>query len=497
MRVALVGEGTYPVAPGGVSTWADLLIRELAEVEFEVVTIVGQAPQPGWTVAPNVSGVTLVPIWDPPPERIGIRSLLARHSLDRLRGLLGEIWELALQRDPDLDAFEEALKQLTGPWPRPLRWFLQQAGSTEAILRSWTIQRHQRGGLPPLSGGEAAIIARFVDRSLALLDRPYPQADLIHTTANGNAMLVALAQQWNSGAPILLTEHGVYLRERYLALDDSDFTWPVRHILMQFSRVLCQLGYRRAQRQAPVSEFNARWALELGACPAAVQVIPNGVVADRFPPITTDPERPTIAFVGRINPLKDLETMIRAVGLVRERIPEVKLRLFGPTSDEDQEYRSRLESLIVELDLTDVVSFEGPCASPVTAFRSGQVVALSSKSEGLPFTVIEAMMCGRATVNTDVGGVAECTGRDGAAGLVVPPMDSEAFADALTALLLDDDRRREMGARARARALERFTSAQFADAYRSVYRDLHGETWLAEDARSGAQVAGSFAEARP
>jgi glycosyltransferase involved in cell wall biosynthesis len=102
------------------------------------------------------------------------------------------------------------------------------------------------------------------------------------------------------------------------------------------------------------------------------------------------------------------------------------------------------------------------------------VVALSSISEGLPYTVMEAMMCGRATVSTAVGGVPEVTGD---AGVVVPPRDPAALADALADLLLDDRRRIDLGARARGRALRTFPLELMLERFRATYAELtHSRT---------------------
>jgi glycosyltransferase involved in cell wall biosynthesis len=96
-------------------------------------------------------------------------------------------------------------------------------------------------------------------------------------------------------------------------------------------------------------------------------------------------------------------------------------------------------------------------------------VALSSISEGFPFTVIEAMMSGRATVSTDVGGVAEAVGD---AGVLVPPRSPEAMGEALIRLLRDDDERHRLGKAARKRALAELTLELMADRYRAEYETL-------------------------
>lgn len=94
---------------------------------------------------------------------------------------------------------------------------------------------------------------------------------------------------------------------------------------------------------------------------------------------------------------------------------------------------------------------------------------LSSISEGFPFTLIEAMSCGRATVSTDVGGVREAVGDS---GLVVPPRDPAAMAAAALELLRDPARRRAMGEAARLRVVEQFTLRRTIDTFRSIYQEL-------------------------
>nr|WP_280938773.1 glycosyltransferase [Meiothermus taiwanensis] len=94
---------------------------------------------------------------------------------------------------------------------------------------------------------------------------------------------------------------------------------------------------------------------------------------------------------------------------------------------------------------------------------------LSSISESFPYAVIEAMSCERATVSTDVGGVAEAVGD---AGILVPARDPVAMGKACVELLLDDERRIALGKAARARVLKYFTLERFLNDYRKMYQDV-------------------------
>ncbi|MGO4958161.1 GT4 family glycosyltransferase PelF [Luteococcus sp. Sow4_B9] len=471
VRVGLLGEGTYPTAKGGVSTWADLLIRSLPDHEFHVVSIVGLERTPIWRREPNVKSLTLVGMWDPPARKVRFRGRATNLQLRNCRDSLHAMWRCILPpegQEADLAGMEEAMQSIVTSSPQPLSWLLRQQGSTEAMLDAWAL--HARGrNLPTISGGRAALVARHTDRALAVMDTEWPEVDVINATSNGPSSLMALARHWRDGTPIMLTEHGVYLRERYLAVAEEGMPWDVRYAMMAFTRAVCQLAYERSEVLTPVSDFNGRWAVHLGAEPATVRPIANGVEAGRFPVILTEPTVPTISWVGRIDPLKDLGTLVWAFSRVRERVPQARLRLFGPTPAGNEDYEQEVRELVTRLSLQDHVTFEGPRPSALPALEAGHVVALSSISEGMPFTVIEAMMSGRATVNTDVGGVGEVTGCDGTAGILVPPRDAEAMGDALADLLLDHDERRRMARAARRRALEKFNVDTFTAHYRAMY----------------------------
>lgn len=473
MRIALVGEGTYPVTRGGVSTWYTQLITGMPEHRFDLVTVVGDRARIQVELPDNVDSTTLVQMWARPP-RAKIRN--RRRHLRTRDSALADVWGGAVPAqvgsDTDLARFKEGLIQLIQSPGQPLAGLFGRRMSAEVLLSAWHQHIAARPDLPEMTMADAAAAAEHADRILALADRPIGECDLIHLTANGSAAILALAHKWRHGTPLLLTEHGIFLRERYLALRTVGLSWVARYAVMALVRALCRLTYAEADLIAPVSHFNATWAAELGAPTERITTIHNGVDLEAYPALDSEPNEPTVAWVGRVDPLKDLGTLIDAFDLVRREHPRAKLRLFGPTPPENVEYRTKLERRIGELGLTDQVSFEGPVDSSSDGFAAGQVVALSSISEGLPFGVIEAMMSARPSVNTDVGGVAEVVGRDGTAGVLVPPRDPRALAAGLSNLLSDPGKRACVGRAARSRAAELFTLARCIERYRDVYTDL-------------------------
>ncbi|MEV0720760.1 GT4 family glycosyltransferase PelF [Asanoa sp. NPDC050611] len=471
MRVALINEGTYPYAPGGVGTWCHQILNGLDGHEFHVVALTGHggAREPAYPVPSSVTAVDTYPVWDRPVTAPG---RLVRHRRDRAasaaavllcRGLLGD--------DPhSAGMFADGLRRLTelsadGTHP------LHGVELAEVLLDAWQASSGPTAGRPPLprlSLRDARAAAVLLEHAVRPLAYATPEVDLCHPAAAGLPVLVALAAKWRAGVPFLLTEHGVYLRERYLEYGAA-MPVGVKTVLLRFYRALARLGYAEATLVAAVSRFNQRWELRHGAHPAKVVVVPNGVEPLRYPALATEPTVPTVTWVGRIDPLKDLHTLIRAMRTIRDAEPLARLRLAGPVPETGRDYAESCLALIERLGLRAAVDLSGPVTSSRQAYAQGHVVALSSISEGMPYTIIEAMMCGRPTVSTDVGGVPEVVG---GAGLIVPPGDPVALGHACLELLGDRTRRRTLGANGRSRALAHFTVDRMLAAYRALYADV-------------------------
>jgi glycosyltransferase involved in cell wall biosynthesis len=301
------------------------------------------------------------------------------------------------------------------------------------------------------------------------LTAPAPDGDLVHLVANGIAGLPGLAAKWRHGTPYVLSEHGVYLRERYLSFGRSGYSFPLKWLMLRFYRLLTHLVYDEAALVAPGNVYNRRWETRGGVAPESIRTVYNGVDPEEFGVEDAEPDVPTIAFVGRVDPIKDLATLLRAFAMVRVAIPDARLRIFGGTPAGNEDYAATLRALAATLGITDAVTFEGRVDVIQDGYAAGHVVALTSISEGFPYSVIEAMSCGRATVSTDVGGVAEAVG---AAGIVVPPSSPEAFAGACIALLRDDAERHRLARAARSRVVELFTLERSLNAFRAIYADV-------------------------
>jgi glycosyltransferase involved in cell wall biosynthesis len=455
LRIALISEGAYPFHPGGVSLWCDQLINGMPEHRFTAVALtVDGSERSTWPEPDNLAKVVNLPLWGKAPQPENYRR--RRDFADIHQAFLQ-----SLKPPGNPDALLAAL--------RPMFDYAQTADLGKALLSNDAIDRLMTTWTEPINLRDALTAADLIEHMLRPLSCRPIEADICHLSMNGLSALVAMAAKWRHNTPILMSEHGVYLRERYLGIVNEPAPHAVKVLLLSFFRALAGAAYRVADMLAPHSSYNRRWQLHNGADAARMRTMYNGIDPADFPPVDHEPPQPTIVFVGRIDPLKDLHTLIRAFQLVRTEIPDARLRMFGPVTPANEGYHASCVELITELGLTDSAVFEGKIPKQLDAYHAGHLVALTSVSEGFPFTVVESMSAGRPQVCTNVGGVSEAVGE---AGFVVPPRDHAAVAGACVTLLSDTSLRRRLGAAARKRVLENFTLQQWNDSYRAIYAEL-------------------------
>jgi len=317
-------------------------------------------------------------------------------------------------------------------------------------------------------------------------------ADLCHAVSGGPATLPGLLAKRFCGVPLVVTEYTVRVREALLAHRAAGLPPAARALLGDFHRLLAGEAYRQAELVTHGSGHVRRWQQRCGASRDRLQTVYPGMDATRFarageaaeaeaasPAASADP---TLAWVGRAEPAKDLVALLHAFHAIRAEEPRARLRIFhaAPADQRAAGYLGHCRALAAQLFPDEAadpyavgenpVSFEAigsPSApEPADAYAAGDVVLSSSAAEGFPLNLVEAMFCGRPTVSTDVGAVREVIG---GTGLIVPPRNPRALADAALDLLRGPERAARLGAAARERALEIFTVDACVHAFRDAY----------------------------
>ena len=221
-----------------------------------------------------------------------------------------------------------------------------------------------------------------------------------------------------------------------------------------------------------VSAANARYIAETFGVPARhIHVIPRGVDTDRFRPDGPRPEPPHIVCVARLAPVKNLGLLLSACAILRTRGLQFRCVLVG-----DGRCREQLETERARLGLTEVVELVGAAEQldVLAWWRRATVAVLTSESEGMPLSLMEAASCGVPAIATAVGGVPELI-EDGVTGFLTSRGDADQLAATLERLLGDPDLARRLGAAARRRAEERFALARQVDRLLAVWSGVVGE----------------------
>jgi glycosyltransferase involved in cell wall biosynthesis len=465
--VLITTEGTYPHVIGGVSSWCDLLIGGLPEFHWQVLPIVAghDGKKPAFEVPAHAELLGRIDLWsaDSAPRRrrpgrgarVDLPSVL-------LRELIG--W------NTDCVALREALVWCRRH-PHGVRQAFRASGSWQAFLAALqdVLCEGADGSAPPpaLDTVEAATLYQtlyWVARTAAV---PTPDTDLLHVTAAGWAAIPALVHKALHGTPMLLTEHGVYVRESYLAAARSRSSPGHRFISTRLARGLALAAYDGADVVSPVSDANARWAIGMGVSPEKVHVIYNGVDEPARP--TSPPRASRVVAVGRIDPLKDVHTMLRVAVEVLERVPHAEFLYYGPVTPGQEAYGKTCEDLHRQLGLGDGFRFMGSTRDVTRVLQDSDILLMSSISEGMPMGILEALSQGRPVVSTAVGGVPEVLR---GCGLVAPPGDVHGIALAVTTLLDHPDMAARLGRRGHQRVARKFTKDGCLGSYRALIAEL-------------------------
>lgn len=477
-KVLLVNWDCYPnLTSGGVYTWTKALIDSMQDYEFVVINELSNPNCNGsYIIPPHVTKVIDVPIYG--SNRYEEFSKEKEHMISKILRTTESVIKnefIVLYRN-FIDALlsDRCDTKVVSDLVIQLHEFLLRYDSKKCLEHhlSWDafIERLNTDKLySHMTMKEALIAFQLVQRNIALLSIPVPKVDIIHCSLAWLPSFIAIYAKKESNCPVIITEHGVAYRElllyynRYLFDEPSKIFWKV------FSNNVVRTIYSISDTITSVCNLNKRWEGKLGADSSRLKVIYNGVETSKYTPIDvarTD-DRPTISTVARIDPFKDIVCLIQAIKYVKEEIPNIQCLIYGAAVD--LEYATRCANSVKELQLEDNVKFMGGTKEPEKAYCMGDVVAISSIMEGFPFTVIEAMACGKAVVASDVGGISEAL--EGC-GLLVRSRRPHELAKGIIELLRDRELRQKFEKAALERARAEFTLDNCIEKFKGEYESL-------------------------
>ena len=468
MRICLLTEGSYPYVVGGVSSWCQMLIEGLPDYEFVVYSIGAEAKDRGnfkYKFPANLAGIQEVFLDD----ILNLKSTGMKEDI-----LTGEerrlLYDLVVGEKPIAVGELVPIFRDRGRFKSPLDIFM----SSDFFDVIQQVYMEQYPYLP------------FTDffwtlRSMLLplfflLQQDLPQADVYHSVATGYCGVIGAMAAEVYHKPFLITEHGIYSREREVEIIKSKWAkGDFKSVWIQYFYNLAKLSYQTADHVYTLFEHNAEIERDLGCDPGKIGIIPNGVHMERFadiPELQTHEGPFTIGAVVRVVPIKDIVTLLRAFFLAKQQMPDARLYIMGGL-EEDPDYYALCQQTVQMLRIEDVI-FTGS-VNVAEYMPRMDLLMLSSISEGQPLAVLEGQAAHRPFITTDVGCCRELIygnqdDKLGAAGAVVAPMDFESMAVQIVRLGRDFELRRRMGTIGYERVRNHYTYEQFLAAYDNVYK---------------------------
>ena len=490
--IALVLEGTFPYVSGGVSSWINQILRAYPQYRFALVFLGSRRSDYGafrYQLPDNVVHFEEHYLYEhlnadfQPAPREG-----HAHAFDQVEQLIATMERTGADSPQTMALFQQVVRAMQPGGSMHLEDFLYSE-------RAWNLlcDVYRKHCTDP-SFVDYFWTVRIMFQPLWLLARVAQgliPVRAVHCASTGYAGFLGALLEQTRGTPLILSEHGIYTKERKIDLFKSEWIRDNRNIFqrdptelsylrqmwIQFFEWIGRYCYQHADPIIALYEANRQRQIADGAPAERTASIPNGIRVERFSPLRAERPAeppPILCLIGRVVPIKDIKTFIRAMRRMVNQRPDAQGWIAGP-EDEDPTYVEECRNLVRSLGLQQHVRFLGMQRVEDLMPKIGLVV-LSSISEALPLVLLEGYAAGVPTVATDVGSCRQLVeGLDaedralGPSGVVVPIAQPQQLADAALALLGDPVAWQAASRAAVARVERYYTDTLMFDRYRRVY----------------------------
>ncbi|PHQ90303.1 MAG: glycosyl transferase family 1 [Sulfurimonas sp.] len=518
--VMLFSEGTYPYIKGGVSSWILQLMKGLPQYTFGVCFIGatefvdGERMEVSYEFPKNLKHLEVHYLFDHKEKIKAKKTKGKKAGFDAVEALYSSFKDSNVTIPKMMQNIDFYMKDIPfedflhskKSWDFINKIYMQNCPDVPFVDYFWTLRNIHK----PIW-----ILAEIVQK--------LPKTKVYHAPSTGYAGFLGALSSYTNNRPFLLTEHGIYTRERkidMLSADWIEYKKPsllqqpeeynyIKRMWVNFFDKIGVFSYHRSNHILSLFPGAQKIQVQFGAKKSKTRVIPNGVDVDALMDTMKYRQKtpkPIITLIGRVVPIKDIKTFIRAIKIASQSIPEIQGWIVGAV-DEDKEYVKECQQMAISLGLKkeiqifkgnktssthlaienneDTIKLFGHCDIKKILPKSA-LQTLSSISEGMPLVILEGFAAGVPCVATDVGsckdliagGINEEDISIGMAGAITGIANPDALAKAYIRLLdfTTGDWRRAQAAGLK-RVQKYYRQEFFLQDYKELYDEALQRTW--------------------
>lgn len=463
MKICLITEGSYPYILGGVSSWINNFISNSKEYEFIIYSISSGLKSDNtfkYKIPSNVIEIKDIFLGEINVSKCktGKEYNLSKEDKDILKDLL-------LSKNVNWSGIFEFFKENKF---KKIGEFFMSKDFYGIVMEAYK----EKYPFTPFTEFLWNIRSMYVTL-FYLLMQDIPKADIYHSVCTGYSGVLASYGKYLYDSPFILSEHGIYTREREEEIIKSTWIKPYhKELWIDFFMSLSKCAYEDSDIVTSLFLDSKKAQVRLGCQEDKIQIIPNGVDIKAYEGIKGKDNNHVINIgaIVRIVPIKDIKTMLLSFKIVKEKILNTKYYIMGPI-EENKEYYEECIKLIEEFDIKDV-EITGS-VNVKDYIGKMDMLVLTSISEGQPLAVIEGMLAKKPHVCTNVGhcrGLLQGDEDDyGLNGFIEHVTDYIGIANSIIKLAKDEKLRNIFGNNGYKRVCKFYDRKNMLDNYKKIY----------------------------